>query len=102
MAAKGPVFTVKSNSVEKAVIKNTRKMTSGNYLQWNIWVQFKLWHFISPRHEFLGVWVNIIIKNSPLGRKFDGFKFIHPPFAELHTIIDKLRERKGIFNLILT
>lgn len=72
-------------------------MTPFNYLQGNIGVQLKCWHFICPWQEFLGFWVNIIIKDSPLRRKLDGFKFIHPPLTELHTVIHKLGSRKGRF-----
>lgn len=66
----------------------------GNYLQRDFRIESERWHFFSPRHEFLCFRINVIVKNCPLRRKLDGFELVHPPLAELHTVIHELEGTK--------
>ena len=70
------------------------KTACGKYLQGNFGVEFECWHFISPGHEFLCFWVDVIVEYHPLSRKLDGFELVHPPLAELCTVICELEGTK--------
>lgn len=38
--------------------------------------------------------VKEVVKDGALGGELDVLELCHPPFGELHTIVDKLNDRK--------
>lgn len=60
------------------------------YLQRDIRVEVKFWHFFRPECESLRFRINEVVKNCPLRRKLDGLEFAQPPLAELQTVIHEL------------
>lgn len=66
------------------------------YLKWYISIHLKLGNHLGPGFKFLAFRINIIVKHSALGWELDGFELSHPPFAELHSIVDQLdSQREG-------
>lgn len=60
------------------------------YLQWHVWIHFKLRQHFGPRFKLLGLGVDVVIKDGALGWKLDGFELRHPPLVELHSIVNQL------------
>lgn len=65
------------------------------YLQRDVRVQLKGRHFICPRQEFLCFGVNVVVEDGPLRGQLDRFKFIDPPLAELHSVVNELKGQEG-------
>lgn len=69
-----------------------------SYLKRYISIHLKLRHHLGPGFKLLAFRINIIVKHSALGWELDGFELRHPPFAELHSMVDQLdshRDRGG-------
>lgn len=65
-----------------------------SYLKRYISIHLKLGHHLGPGFKLLGFRINIIVKHSALGWELDGFELSHPPFAELHPIVNQLDSRR--------
>lgn len=57
-------------------------------------VQLEGGYFLCPGGELLGLPVNAVVKDCSVGGELDGLELIHPPFAELHSVVSKLQQAK--------
>lgn len=61
-----------------------------SYLKRYISIHLKFGHHFGPGFKLLAFRIYIIVKHSALGWELDGFELGHPPFAELHPIVNQL------------
>ncbi len=52
----------------------------------------ELWNSFGPRHEFMCLTVNAIIKHCASGWEFDRLELSNPPFRKLLSVIHKLKQ----------